>query len=155
MTHPIGHVAEDVQDLIKSVLQALNEGTIPRLRNSRTMKTDKDAKCLIEDVLTNVHEQNEEELNKEETSKSLVKIHPGDGRKIKDLSKVLALASGAALVATSVTATKTRLGSARHVKDAWDINKETGNAGPYSDVTGFEHVQPHSVGRWYHTIIIL
>ena len=95
---------------------------------------------------SNIHEKAEVDVNAEEktTTSPSAKIIPGDGRRMKDLSTVLALASGAALVASSVTATKTKLGSSRRMKDAWDVNKE---AGPYSDVTGFEHVQPHSLGR--------
>ena len=150
----VGHVSDDVKELIRTVLHALNERDFDKIeeikKNDTLLKTDKDIKELIEDVLTNIHERAEVEVNAEEktTRSPSAKIIPGDGRRMKDLSTVLALASGAALVASSVTATKTKLGSSRRMKDVWDVNKE---AGPYSDVTGFEHVQPHSVGRYIYS----
>ena len=147
----VGHVSDDVKELIKSVLHALNErdfDKIEEIKNNETLlKTDKDIKELIKDVLTNIHETTGEEENAEVMTRTIpsAKMMPKGDRRMNDLSTVLALASGAALVASSVTASKSRLGSARRVKDVWDHNKET--TGPYSDVTGFEHVQPHSVGR--------
>ena len=146
----VGHVSNDVKELIKTVLHALNERDFDKIeeikKNESLLKTEKDIKELVEDVLTNIQES-EQEGNTEEDSLTspVTKLIPGGNRRVKDLSTVIALASGAALVASSVGATKSRLGASSFAREGFEHRKET--AGPYQDVTGYEHVQPHSVGR--------
>ena len=141
-----GLVADDVKELIKSVLHALNERDFDKIeeikQNESFLKKDKEIRYLVEEVLTKTHdEKKHEEMNiKEQISSLPSKALPSDGRKMKDLSTVLVLASGAAVVASSAAASRSKLGTSRQVKNVWDMTKEI--TGPYSDVTGFEHVQP-------------
>ena len=145
-----GLVADDVKELIKSVLHALNERDFNKIeeikQNESFLKKDKEIRHLVEEVLTKIHDDNKQEIdNKDQLSNLPSKVFPTDGRKMKDLSTVLVLASGAAVVASSAAASKSKFGSSRPVKDVWDMTKEI--TGPYSDVTGFEHIQPQGVGR--------
>ena len=142
----VGSISDEAKELVKNLLHVLNDKNdydqlVQLIQKDNLLKTDKVLKEALERFVTPSSKENTLEIEDLATDATTVKSQ----RRIKDLSTVLGLATGAALVASTVSTSRIKGDNRRVLKEVWDPSKDV--VGPYSDVTGFEHVQPSSVGR--------
>ena len=140
----VGSISDEAKELVKNLLHVLNDKNdydqlVQLIQKDNLLKTDKELREALERFVTS----KENTLEKEDLTTDVTKVE--GQRRMKDLSTVLGLATGAALVASTVSTSRMMGGNRRALKEVWDPSKDV--VGPYSDVTGFEHVQPSSVGR--------